>query len=89
MQQPIADARLADLAYLDVLDVRLDGSYALNAEFYAAALQAHAADPSRFGSIFGDLILARAMARGVALMDVEELALAALEVAVDAEEARA
>ena len=79
--EPDTDARLADLVFLDVLDMALDGSYALNAEFASACRAAYAADPRRFDSIVPDMILARALARGVAgLLDVDALACAALEV---------
>lgn len=90
MQVLQPDMRLADLVHLDVLDLRIDGSYALNAEFLAAARTAFEEDPATFDRVLGDLILARAMARGFALLDVDELALAALEVAsADEEDARA
>lgn len=86
MQLLVPDARLADLAQLDVIDVGLDGSYALNAEFAAACRAAFAADPSRFDEIVPDMILARAMARGFAGgLDVEALTVAALEIGAGVE----
>jgi hypothetical protein len=75
------DARIADLVVLDVLDVRLDGSYAVNEEFLAACRAAYTADPRRLDDVVPDLILARAMARGYAgAVDLEGLTLALLEI---------
>jgi hypothetical protein len=89
MQPVWCDANLGELVQLDIVDVRLDGSYVLNEEFVQAARAAYEADPSCFDSVFCDLILARAVARGVALFDVEGLALTALEVDANAAQARA
>lgn len=81
MQLLQPDENLAVLAQLDVVDLRLDGSYALNASFQAMARAAYHADPTRFDAIIPDLILARAAARGVVLdIDVHELAMSALQV---------
>lgn len=87
MQSVPLDAHLADLVHLDVLDLSLDGTYLLNAAFRAEAIALHARDPSRFDSLFGDLILARAAERGVALVDLEGLVLAALEIGASEPEA--
>lgn len=76
------DANLAVLAHLDVIDVRLDGSYALNAAFQAMCRAAYDADPRRYDSVIPDLIRARAAARRLVLdLDLDELVLTALEVA--------
>lgn len=83
MQLLLPDLRIADLVHLDVLDIRADGSYAINARFLSDAREAHLRDPAAFDRIFGDLILARALKLGYALFDVDELALAALEVAAN------
>ncbi|GEM_PF-3952044 len=75
------DARLADLVVLDVLDLRLDGAYALNREFLEACRAAFDAEPGRLDGVVSDLILARAMARGYAgAVDLQGLTLAALEI---------
>ena len=59
------DARLAELASLDVLDVRPDGSFRLNATFVAECLAAHAGAPApEAGALLREQILARAAARG-------------------------
>lgn len=77
----IMDARLAELAALDVLDVRTDGALRLNATFVAKCLAAYDADPSCLDSVIRDHIVARAGERAVALStDPDELALAALEI---------
>lgn len=84
-------ARLAELALLDVLDVREDGSLRLNDAFREECIAAFDADPSCLDRVFQERILARAVERGfAALADLDELALAALEIAVgDEEEAQA
>jgi hypothetical protein len=82
MKLLVPDAALADLALLDVIDVRLDGSYAINQEFLAACRAAYVAAPHRFDDIVPGMILARAMARGLAhALDVDALTLAAFEIA--------
>ena len=86
MQVLRPDARLADLVLLDVLDMSLDGGYALNAAFVAACRAAYAAHPRDFDSIVPDMILARAMARGYSSgIDVDALTLAALEIGAGVE----
>lgn len=89
MQPLWCDANLGELVQLDVVDVRLDGTYTLNEEFLAAARAAYAQDPSCFDTILCDLILARALARGVAVVDLDGLALTALEVGANEAEAHA
>lgn len=85
----VLDARLADLAFLDVIDLAPDGRWTLNEGFRLACVAAYDADPSSLDHVIQDVILARAMARGVAaVLDVDELALAALEVS-DQDEAEA
>lgn len=85
---PVApDARLAELAWLDVLDVRPDGSLALNAAFHEECIAAYDADPDCLGTVFQARLLARAAERGMGLVDVDELALAALEIAAAEEDA--
>lgn len=82
MAQVVVDARLAELAYLDVLDVSYDGKLHLNAAFVAECRAALDADPACLDDVFQTHILARAAALGMALVDVEDLTLTALEVAV-------
>ena len=82
-----ADPRLAELALLDVLDVRADGTLALNAAFRAECVARYESDASCLGTVFQARILARAVERGfAAVADVDGLALLALEVAVQGEE---
>lgn len=82
MQLPKADANVAILAYLDILDVRMDGGYRLNALFESLCRAMHSADPASFDKVFTRTILGRAAARGVVLdVDADELALTALEIA--------
>lgn len=82
MQLLRPDANLAVLVHLDVVDMRLDGSYALNAAFQAMCRVAYEADPRRFDTVIPELILVRAQGRGLVLdIDVHDLALTALEVA--------
>jgi hypothetical protein len=77
----VPDASLAELALLDVIDVRLDGSCAVNEDFLGACRAAYRADPGRFDDIVPAKILARAMVRGLAEgLDVDALTLAVLEV---------
>lgn len=81
MPPVMMDARLVELAALDVLDVRPDGSLCMNASFVARCLAAYEADPSSLDTVIRDHILASAGERDVALLtDADELALAALEV---------
>jgi len=82
MAQVLADARLAELVLLDVLDVTLDGTLHLNAAFVAKCRAALDADPACLDDVFQTHILARAAERGFALVGVENLVLTALEVAV-------
>jgi hypothetical protein len=87
-RQELADhARLADLVHLDVLDLRLDGTYVMSRTFLADAREAYRQDPSAFDTIVGDLILTRALHRGYAVLDVDDLALLALEIAANEAEA--
>lgn len=77
-----ADERLAILVQLDVLDVLLEGGYAINASFQSMCRVAYAADPTRYETIVPDLIRQRAEARGVVLdVDADELSLAAFDAA--------
>jgi hypothetical protein len=73
------DAQLMQLAHLDVIDVRSDGSLVLNGRFLTECQDAYAADSSLLGTVIGSYILARALAIGV-VVDVEGLTLAALDV---------
>lgn len=77
-----ADARLAELVHLDVLDVTPDGRLSMNAGFIAMCRAAIDADPTCLDDVFQSHILARAAERGFAILDVDAMALAALEVAV-------
>lgn len=83
-----SDARFAELAFLDVLDVTPEGRLRLNPGFRDACRQAFESDADCLDNVFQDHILARAIAYGYAgCTDVDELALAALEVAAaEAEE---
>lgn len=81
-----ADARIAELVQLDVLDYDDTGSLRLNASFIATCRQLFEADGSCLDFVFQDEIIARAQARGVLLTNVDDLALAALEVATRATE---
>lgn len=75
-----SDAQLAELAQLDVVDVLVDGTLCLNADFVADCARHYADDPSRLGTIFQDRIVARALERGYAgCVDADGLALCALE----------
>lgn len=81
------DVRLAELVHLDVLDLRLDGSLALNEAFRAECLAAYEHDPSCLSTVFQERILQRAVSYGFAgCIDVDELALLALEIAVEDEQ---
>jgi hypothetical protein len=81
MQTVHPSMELATLAQLDVIDVRPDGACVLNEAFASACRQAFADDPRRFDEIVPTVIFARALARGLVHgLDVEALALAALEV---------
>lgn len=81
MQVLRPDACLAELVFLDVLDLRLDGAYALNEGFLAQCRAEYAADPSRFDEILPALLRNRALERGVvALRDVRGLVEALLAV---------
>ncbi len=74
------DVLLAELALLDVIDVRLDGSLALNREFVAELMQAFDEDPGSLATVVQGCIMERAAARGYwACVDVDDMALAALE----------
>lgn len=89
MQPVLVDSYVAELVHLDILDVQLEGAYVLNAAFRAEAIALHEADPSRFDSVVGDLILARAAERGLAVLDLDGLMMTALEVGANEPEARA
>lgn len=80
------DVRLAELVVLDVLDVAYDGTLRLNEAFRAECAAAYDADASCLGTVIQDRILARAAAAGYGCVDVDELALAALETDVDESE---
>jgi predicted component of type VI protein secretion system len=58
------DARLAELALLDVVDLRDDGTIRLNATFVATCMLAHAQSPAETEAVVRDCILARAEERG-------------------------
>lgn len=81
------DPAYVELALLDVVDARLDGSFVLNADFVAACRVAFQANPRDMDEILPTMILARALGRGLAEgLDVDALAVAALEIAAtDAE----
>lgn len=80
MQLVRPDARLAELAYLDVVDVTADGQVVLNGEFRAICIAAYD-QGALLDDVFQDCILARAMQRGfVGCIDLDDLALAALEI---------
>lgn len=84
-----ADARVAELVLLDVLDVARDGKLRLNDEFRDACIAAYEADPSCLGDVFQAFILARATAAGYAgVVDLDGLALVALEIAAGEAEER-
>lgn len=84
------DARLAELVVLDVLDVAEDGTLRLNAAFRDECVAAYSEDASCLGTVVQDRILARAAASGYACLDLDLLALAALEAAEpDGSEAQA
>lgn len=75
------DTRFAQLATLDVLDVRSDGTLALNETFLMECRAAYAADPSRIDTVIGSKIRDRAAAGGMVVeIDLEALTLAALEI---------
>lgn len=80
MPPVMMDVRLVELAALDVLDLRADGSLCMNKDFVARCLAAYEADPSTLDTVIRDHILACAGEHDVALLsDAEELALAVLE----------
>jgi len=88
MQVLRPDVRLAELAFLDVVDLRLDGAYAVNLDFLARCREAYEAHPEHFDTILPKLLRERAMERGiVALRDVRGLVDALLEVVAAEEEA--
>lgn len=77
----LADVHLGQLARLDVVDVRPDGTLRLNAAFVADCRAAYAADPSVIDTVISTQILRRALAQGsVVEIDLEAATLAALEV---------
>lgn len=78
-----ADPALAELVMMDVVDVRADGTFALNARFVHECRAAYDADPSRFDEIVSEAILARAISRGFAVVDLDDLTIAALEIAAN------
>lgn len=81
------DARAAELAHLDVIDIREDGTLVLNPAFRAACIAALDADPRCIDTVVQDHILARAVERGFAgCVDIEELAFSALEIGIAEEE---
>lgn len=74
------DAHLAELAILDVIDVRVDGSLRLNPEFVEECVDALDAAPGSIATVVQDCIVARAWARGYAgCANADAMALAALE----------
>lgn len=82
MQLPQADPNVAILAYLDVVDVKLDGSYVVNPLFLSICRAMHHADPRQFDTVFTRMIRGRAASRGIVLdVDADELAVTALEIA--------
>jgi hypothetical protein len=85
-----ADARVAELVQLDVLDVLPDGTLAFNEAFRVACLAAYDAKVATLDDVFQRMILVRAVERGYAgCANVDDLALVALEVAVADAERRA
>lgn len=76
-----SDTRFAQLATLDVVDVRSDGTLALNETFLMECRAAYDADPSRIGTVIGSQIRDRALDGGLVVeIDLEALTLAALEI---------
>lgn len=84
------DARLAELTILDILDVTPEGKLRLNPAFRDECRRFYDADPSCLDTVFQERIVARAVDYGYAgCLDVDDLALAALELAAaEAEESQ-
>lgn len=77
----LADVHLGQLARLDVVDVRADGTLALNATFVDDCRSAYAADPSILDTVIATQILKRALAQEIVVqLDVDAATLAALAV---------
>lgn len=77
----LTDVHMAQLARLNVIDVRPDGTLVLNAAFVDECRAAYAADSSILNTVVGTQILKRALAQDVVIqMDLAAATLAALEV---------
>lgn len=74
------DGRLAELVFLDVVDLTDEGAYVLNAAFREECIATYEAGVE-LEDVFSARIMARAIERGFAgCVDLDDLALAALEV---------
>lgn len=84
------DAHFAELAVLDVIDVRVDGTLRLNPEFVEECIAALDSEPGNIATVVQDCIVARAWSRGFAgCANVDAMALAALELGATEEPASA
>lgn len=85
MATVLADVHLVQLARLDVVDMRADGTLVLNSAFVEDCRAAYAADASIIDTVIGMQILKRALTHEIVIaFDLEAATLAALEVgAVD------
>ena len=82
-----ADPQIAELAFLDIIDVTPALTWRLNPAFVDGCIEALDVDPRKLETVVADAIIARALERGYVVTNILDMTLRALE--IGAEEAEA